>query len=146
MAVCVEERSDGEAATIRIASNTRDLTTLTSGMRRLADVLEQAARRENIRAEDQRAFFEQVVSLDTPRILSRLRSQHAKSSRKTAGKPAIIRQLGEILRNTSVRTRPGLPQPNLSAMIGQAEALKAVFARLCSNALELRKDRSHCWQ
>lgn len=41
----MEERSDGEAATIRIASNTRDLTTLTSGMRRLADVLEQAARR-----------------------------------------------------------------------------------------------------
>jgi hypothetical protein len=45
MAVCLEERPDGRGITIRIASNTRDLTALTSGMRRLADVLEQAARR-----------------------------------------------------------------------------------------------------
>lgn len=45
MAVCVEERPDVRGATIRIASNTGDLTAVTSGMRRLANVLEQAARR-----------------------------------------------------------------------------------------------------
>jgi hypothetical protein len=45
MAVCVEERSDGRGATIRIASNTGDLSAVTSGMRMLATVLEQAARR-----------------------------------------------------------------------------------------------------
>jgi hypothetical protein len=45
MAVCVEERLDGRGSTIRIASNTGDLAALTSGMRRLANVLERAARR-----------------------------------------------------------------------------------------------------
>lgn len=145
IAVCVEERLEGKGSTIRIASNTGDLAALTSGMRRLANVLERAARRENDRAEDQRAFFQQVVSLDTPRILSRLRSRHAKSSRKTAGKPAVIKQLGEILRNGSVRARPGLPQPNLSAMRAQANDLEALFARLegisdkSTNAAEMRE-------
>lgn len=45
MAVCVEERPDGRGCTIRIASNTGDLTAVTSGMRRLSNVLELAARR-----------------------------------------------------------------------------------------------------
>jgi hypothetical protein len=45
MAVCVEERLDGKGSTIRIASNTGDLTALTSGMRTLANALELAARR-----------------------------------------------------------------------------------------------------
>jgi hypothetical protein len=40
MAVCVEERPDGRGTTIRIASNTGDLTALTSGIRRLVNVLE----------------------------------------------------------------------------------------------------------
>jgi hypothetical protein len=45
MTVCVEERPDGRGSTIRIASNTGDLTAVTSGMRRLSNVLELAARR-----------------------------------------------------------------------------------------------------
>jgi hypothetical protein len=45
MVVCVEERTDGRGATVRIASNTGDLTTVTSGMRMLATTLERAARR-----------------------------------------------------------------------------------------------------
>jgi hypothetical protein len=45
MTVCVEEGPNGREATIRIASNTGDLTAATSGMRMLANVLEQAARR-----------------------------------------------------------------------------------------------------
>jgi hypothetical protein len=44
IAVCIEERLDGNGSTIRIASNTRDLTALTSGIRRLANALELAAR------------------------------------------------------------------------------------------------------
>jgi hypothetical protein len=36
MAVCVEERADGMGATVRIASNTSDLTAITSGLRMLA--------------------------------------------------------------------------------------------------------------
>ncbi|KIM96593.1 hypothetical protein OIDMADRAFT_132009, partial [Oidiodendron maius Zn] len=145
MAVCVEERPDGKGSTIRIASNTGDLTALTSGIRKLANVLERAARRENNCAEDQRDFFQQVVSLDMPRIPSRLRSRHAKSSRKTAGKPAVIKQLGEILHHGSVRVQPGLMQPNRSALRCQAKALEALFVRLegisdkPTNADEIRK-------
>jgi hypothetical protein len=45
MAVCVEERPDGRGATVRVASNTGDLTAVTSGLRMLATTLEQAARR-----------------------------------------------------------------------------------------------------
>lgn len=45
MAVCVEEHSNGEGITIRIASNTGDLSAVTSGFAMLARILEQAARR-----------------------------------------------------------------------------------------------------
>jgi len=45
MAVCVEEHSSGEGATIRIASNTGELEAVESGFTVLAKLLEQAARR-----------------------------------------------------------------------------------------------------
>jgi hypothetical protein len=45
MAVCVEEDDSGEAITIRIASNTGDLSAVLEGFNRLAGVLELAARR-----------------------------------------------------------------------------------------------------
>lgn len=45
MAVCIEEHSNGEGVTIRVASNTGDLSTVTSGFKILAKVLEQTARR-----------------------------------------------------------------------------------------------------
>lgn len=45
MAVCVEEDHNGEAITIRIASNTGDLSEVATGFNRLAGVLEQAAQR-----------------------------------------------------------------------------------------------------
>ena len=46
MAVCVEEHFNGKGITIRVASNTGDLSTVTSGFRILAKTLEQAARRD----------------------------------------------------------------------------------------------------
>jgi hypothetical protein len=45
MAVCVEEHDSGEGITIRIASNTGNLSAVVKGFNRLAAVLEQAARR-----------------------------------------------------------------------------------------------------
>jgi hypothetical protein len=44
MAVCVEEDESGQATTIRITSNTGDLSKLAKGFSRLARVLEQAAK------------------------------------------------------------------------------------------------------
>jgi hypothetical protein len=45
MAVCVEEDDDGEGMTIRIASNTGDLSKIVDGFKALGEILEQAARR-----------------------------------------------------------------------------------------------------
>jgi hypothetical protein len=45
MAVCVEEDLSGERTTIRIASNSGDLSEVTNGFKVLATILEQAARR-----------------------------------------------------------------------------------------------------
>jgi hypothetical protein len=45
MAICIEEGDNGEAITIRIASNTGDLSRVQSGFMRLGGILEQAARR-----------------------------------------------------------------------------------------------------
>jgi hypothetical protein len=45
MAVCIEERRNSDQTTIRIASNTGDLSAVTSGFVTLGNILEQAARR-----------------------------------------------------------------------------------------------------
>lgn len=45
MAVCVEEDDTGEAVTIRIASNTGDLSEVVNGFKRLGVILEQTAQR-----------------------------------------------------------------------------------------------------
>ncbi|KFY08763.1 hypothetical protein V492_05932 [Pseudogymnoascus sp. VKM F-4246] len=49
MAVCVEEHTDGEGITIRIASNSGDLSAVRAGFIKVAGILEQAARRGNLR-------------------------------------------------------------------------------------------------
>ena len=45
MAVCVEERDDHEGLTIRLASNTGDITDVQQGFKKVARVLEEAATR-----------------------------------------------------------------------------------------------------
>lgn len=45
IAACVEEYSNGEGITIRIASNSGDLSEVTNGFQKLAVILEQAAQR-----------------------------------------------------------------------------------------------------
>jgi hypothetical protein len=45
MAVCIEEHSNERGITIRVASNTGDLSVVTAGLGSLARVLEEAARR-----------------------------------------------------------------------------------------------------
>ncbi len=45
MAICIEEHYNGRGITIRVASNTGDLSAVTAGFVRLARALEHAARR-----------------------------------------------------------------------------------------------------
>jgi hypothetical protein len=50
-AVCIEEHDNKEELTIRIASNTGDLTMVTDGFEKMAQVLERAARRATPQGE-----------------------------------------------------------------------------------------------
>lgn len=71
-----------------------------------------------------------MVSLDLRRILSRLRSKHAKRTQRTAGKPGLITQLNEVLDDKSVKTRPGIIEKRLKCVRDRARALQALFTRL----------------
>ncbi|KAF3481539.1 uncharacterized protein GIQ15_04298 [Arthroderma uncinatum] len=123
MAVCIEEYSNGEGITIRIASNTGDLSEVTAGFKKLGKILMQAARRERPRTEDIGALFGEVIALDIFRILSRLRSRHAESKRSFK-KPAIILQLQEVIKDRSIG---GGISPSLKA---EVESLRDLFFKL----------------
>ncbi|MCJ1386335.1 hypothetical protein MMC17_009461 [Xylographa soralifera] len=129
MAVCVEEHYNSEGITIRIASNTGDLSAVIQEFMTLAKILEQAARRENSKAEDIETLFRQVVVLDLYRILSRLQSRHRKTW-KTTGRPALITQLHKAINDKSVKARSGLTKSSLEAGRDRARALHALFTKL----------------
>ena len=71
-----------------------------------------------------------MVSLDLRRILSRLRSKHAKRTPKTAGRRALITQLNEALDDKSVNTGLGIAEKRLKSVRDRARALEALFTRL----------------
>ena len=52
---------------------------------------------------DTEEAFQEVVNLDLDRILSRLRSCHAKITRKTAGERPLIEQLHDAIHSQSIR-------------------------------------------
>jgi hypothetical protein len=80
---------------------------------------------ENPKLEDKKALLRQVVDLDFHRILSRLRSRHAKT-RKTAGKPPLITQLNEAIQAMSTKARSGLTKTGRD----RARTLQVLFTRL----------------
>ncbi|KAH6700685.1 hypothetical protein BKA61DRAFT_207718 [Leptodontidium sp. MPI-SDFR-AT-0119] len=125
MAVCVEEHRNGKGITIRVAANTGDLSTVTAGFVRLARVLEHAAQRVRLKSEDTAEAFREVVSLDLDRILSRLRSRHAKLTRKTAGKRPLIEQLHDAIHSRSIRATKTLEESRR-----RVEDLQSLFASL----------------
>src|SRR4051812_45436599 len=78
---------------------------------------------------DKDAVFQNVVALDLNRILSRLRSRHART-RKTVGKQPLIVQLNEALYDKGVKARPGFEKTSLTAVRAKAQALRVLFDRL----------------
>lgn len=71
-----------------------------------------------------------MVSLDLRRILSRLRSKHTKRTQRTAGKPALITQLNEVLDDKSVKARPGITEKRSKVVRDRARALQTLFSRM----------------
>ncbi|KIM96820.1 hypothetical protein OIDMADRAFT_44371 [Oidiodendron maius Zn] len=125
MAVCVEEHWNGKGITIRVASNTGDLESVTRGLAKLARELEHAAQRVRLKLDDIDATFREVVSLDFHRILSRLRSRHAKCTRKIAGKRPLIEQLHDAIYTRSIKVTASIKEGR-----SKARELQSLFARL----------------
>ncbi|TVY31847.1 hypothetical protein LSUB1_G008297 [Lachnellula subtilissima] len=130
MAVCIEEHRGGDRTTIRIASNTGDLSAVTNGFRMLAQILEEAAWRGNPKSDDRNNLLRQVVLIDLYRILSRLRSRHAKRSRKTVGKVPIITQLNHTVHDKSITARSHAAKTKLEAIRDGARDLEVLFIKL----------------
>ncbi len=145
MAVCVEKHCNGEGITIRIASNTGDLSAVIREFITLAKIFKASCAvrsisrpsfemlliylSENSKAEDTDALFRQVVALDLYRILSRLRSRH-RGTWKTGGRPALITQLHAAINDKSVKARSGLTKSSLKAGRDRARALHSLFTKL----------------
>ncbi|RFU33731.1 hypothetical protein B7463_g2601, partial [Scytalidium lignicola] len=130
MAVCIEEHRNGVGTTIRIASNSNNILEVTNGFILLARILERAAKREIPKLESIQDLFRQVVILDFHRILSRLRSRHAKRSIRTAGKPALVIQLNDVFFDESIMARPGLVLTDIQHLRDKAQRLKVLYSSL----------------
>jgi hypothetical protein len=85
---------------------------------------------ENPKHEDKRNLLREVVKFDIRRILSRLRSSHAKRSRKTLGKPALIPQLNAALNDSSVKAKFGISPSTLGDVRDRAKELEVLSTRL----------------
>ena len=83
---------------------------------------------------DKQAVLREIVKLDFYRILSRLRSRHAKGSRKTYRKTQprryLTAQLNETLQLEAVTASPSLSEEDLRIGREIARGLEASFARL----------------
>ncbi|KFY23502.1 hypothetical protein V491_02510, partial [Pseudogymnoascus sp. VKM F-3775] len=130
MAVCVEEHANGQGITIRIASNTGDPLAAADGFKKLGKILEQIARRPKPgRVDDIETLFGQVIVLDMDRILTRLRSRHMRT-RRTTGKPALITQLHDAVKDASVRSPASLINisQDLQKLFTELEAISNINA------------------
>jgi hypothetical protein len=77
------------------------------------------------KSDDTEVAFREVVRLDLDRILSRLRSRHAKSTRKTAGKRPLIEQLHDAIHTQSIKATKTLEESRR-----RVQDLQSLFARL----------------
>jgi hypothetical protein len=77
------------------------------------------------KSDDIEAAFREVVSLDLERILSRLRSRHAKRTRKTAGKRPLIEQLYDAIHSRSIKATNTIKESRR-----RVQDLQSLFARL----------------
>lgn len=75
-----------------------------------------------LKVDDIDAAFGEVISLDLYRILSRLRSRHAKSI-KIAGKRALVEHLHDALHDRSIKATTAIMRNGREAEIYKAYLL-----------------------
>jgi hypothetical protein len=78
-----------------------------------------------LKSDDTDAAFREVVSLDLYRILSRLRSRHAKSTRKIAGKRPLVEHLHDAIHDRSIKATTAIKESRR-----RVRDLQILFARL----------------
>jgi hypothetical protein len=81
------------------------------------------------KSNDTEAAFREVINLDLRRILSRLRSRHAKSTRKTAGKRPLFEHLHDAIHSRSIKATTAIKESRR-----RTRDLQSLFARLESIA------------
>ncbi|KAL2358896.1 hypothetical protein BJ546DRAFT_31588 [Cryomyces antarcticus] len=128
-AVCVEEQVDGNGLTIRVASNTGVSTALKEGFDRLARLLEGIAKQREV-TTDCSALLSAIFALDRARILCRLRSKHAPSSRKVKNKPAIIPRLHDAMAILSRKAMLSVSKSELNEVKAQVDRMCSLFTSL----------------
>ncbi|KAL8822476.1 MAG: hypothetical protein Q9191_006787 [Dirinaria sp. TL-2023a] len=136
MAVCLEEARDGRSCTIRLTSNNGDVNKVVLGFKLMATILEQGASRvstddvpANSKDDDTKALFRCIVTLDYCRILSRLRSKHAKQSSRSKGKSVLITLLDTAIRDQSIKPSPNITVMELADILTKITILKALFLK-----------------
>ncbi|KAL9099809.1 MAG: hypothetical protein Q9163_004744 [Psora crenata] len=141
MAVCVEEGQDKEGLTIRLASNAGDLRPVKEGFTRIAAILERAAAKEGWN-NNSHALVEEMIALNRGRIYSRLRSRHAKRSRKNRDKPPIVHRLAEAVSSVSaLNTLMPCSMAELERVRAQVEELQRLYMELEALTKEQARSR-----
>ncbi len=72
-------------------------------------------------------LFQQIVMLDEPRILSRLRSKHAARTRKTVGKPELLTLLNRTINDPSINICGNEARAKMIRAQSQSERLAETF-------------------
>ncbi|CAO1602478.1 hypothetical protein XANCAGTX0491_006088 [Xanthoria calcicola] len=128
MAVCVEEDGDEKGMTIRLASNTGDLSSVVQGFMGIARTLEKASSKSRSRSEIRQELFRQIVGLDEPRILSRLRSRHAARNWNKKEQRELLPLLRETIQDNSINERGEMMKTSLSSLRSCSKQLSTSFS------------------
>lgn len=129
MPVCMEENQDSEGLTIRMASNRGNLVPVKKGFTRIASILERAAAKgKSDKDKNSSALVEEMIALNRGRIYSRLRSKHAKRSRRNHNKPPIVAQLAEAV--SALNKLRLVPTVDLDSVNSQVQELQRLFRQL----------------
>lgn len=83
----------------------------------------------NSKDDDTKALFRCIVTLDYCRILSRLRSRHAKKTSRSKGKPMLITLLDTAIQDQSVQPSPNITVMELTDVLIKIKTLKALFMK-----------------
>ncbi|OCT49038.1 hypothetical protein CLCR_04631 [Cladophialophora carrionii] len=93
-AMCLEEGPGSDSCTIRIAMNSNKLSGLVADFDKIARILETADRKAH--GDCLNELLDLAVAMNRNRILTRLRSKHAKSSRRI-DRCGILTRLGDMV-------------------------------------------------